>query len=344
MMHDQAFFYVVPFLCSVVISVCVCLCVIFFFHFRRVPDNRRGARHCHTKNIARFGGVAMIVAFVCSLYINHALVLDRPLWAIIFGSIAILIFGIVDDLRPLSWRVQLVFQIMLVLGTFFAGVHMTYVSNPFGGVLWLFTGQMTFVGVLFMIAWMIFIMNAINWCDGIDGLASGVVCIAAITLFFIALQPHVMQPPIAIIAMVLAGSTVGFLLFNFPPARIFAGTSGSFFMGYVIAVLAIVAGAKIGATLLVLAVPLLDAVWVIIHRVRNHTSIFHSDTTHLHHRLRAMGWSVTQIVLLYYGITTLCAIAAIFTQSINKLFIFIVLSVGIILFFVRTSRRGARGQ
>ncbi len=332
-MQENAFFYVFPFLYSVCISVIVCFGCIVLYKKMRLYDHRNSQRHIHKKNISRFGGLAIVTAFIVSLCTNTALVFTDALWAITIGSVLILIFGIIDDLWPMNWQSQLFFQVMLVLITFICGVQITYITNPFGGILWLVTDNMPFFSILFMMVWMIFVMNAINWCDGIDGLAGGVIFIAAITLFIISLEPQVMQPPIAIIAIILAGSVLGFLFYNFPCANIFAGTSGSFFMGYVVAVLAIVAGAKIGTTLLVLAIPLIDAVWVIFDRFRRGQSIFHGDKEHLHHRLLDIGWSVPKVLFLYYGVTIFCAFAAIMTQSLNKFLIFIFLSFGIILFF-----------
>ena len=336
MSHD-AFFYVLPFLYSTIISVIICLGCLVLYKKLKLTDNRKGERHIHTKNISRFGGVAIITAFIISLYVNNDLFFDDALWAIVIGSVVILFFGILDDICSISWKSQMFFQVMLVLLTFICGVKIAYITNPFGGIVHLTFDEMSFFSIIFMMFWMIFIMNAINWCDGIDGLASGVVFIAAITLFIIALEPQVMQPPIAIIAIVLAGSVLGFLFFNFPPAKIFAGSSGSFFMGYIIAVLAIVAGAKIGTTLLVLAVPLIDAIWVIYNRLRCKRSIFHGDKEHFHHRLLDLGWSDRKILVLYYGFTIFCSMSAIMTQSINKLFIFIFLSFGIFLFFLLLS-------
>ena len=189
---------------------------------------------------------------------------------------------------------------------------------------------MSLLSLIFMLLWIGIIMNAINWSDGIDGLAGGIVFIAAITLFIISLQPHVAQPPIAIISIAFAGSIMGFLIFNLPPAKIFAGSSGSFFMGFIIALIAIGAGAKIGATLLVLAVPLIDAMWVVMERFRNGDSIFQGDKKHLHHRLLEYGWNTWSILALYYVITILCAILAIVTHDIGK-FIAFIMFCGIIL-------------
>jgi UDP-GlcNAc:undecaprenyl-phosphate/decaprenyl-phosphate GlcNAc-1-phosphate transferase len=332
-MSYDALFYAQPFVLSIVISVALCLLVYFLHKKNFLAFSRTERHHTHKKHISRFGGIAMILAFIFSLYINQALVFDKVVWAIVIGSVGIMIFGIIDDIRPISWKSQLFFQVALVLITFICGVRVEYISDPFGGVWWLIVDQFPFLSILFMLVWMMLIMNAINWSDGIDGLSGGVVFIAAISIFIIALKPHVMQPPIAIVATVLSGSVLGFLLLNFPPARIFAGSSGAFFMGYVIAVLAIAAGAKIGTTLLVLIVPLIDLAWVIIQRIRIGKSIFHADTQHFHHRLLKNGWSVKQILFLYYGVTIFSSIAAIVTQSISKFIVFILLCIGVFLFF-----------
>jgi UDP-GlcNAc:undecaprenyl-phosphate/decaprenyl-phosphate GlcNAc-1-phosphate transferase len=190
------------------------------------------------------------------------------------------------------------------------------------------------VGLIFMIIWMLVIINSINWSDGMDGLAGGIVVIAAVSIFIISLQEQVNQPPIAIMAIILAGSVIGFLMFNLPQAQIFAGSSGAFFMGFVIAVLSIAAGVKIGTTLLVLAVPLVDAMWVIVNRFKDGKSIFGSDRTHLHHRLLDIGWSEYNIIALYYVITISSATIAIITQSIEKIVALGILYVILVLFFV----------
>lgn len=336
-MHHDAFFYAQPFLYSVCISVAVCFVVVAISKRYRIDDRRGGRRHIHTKSISRFGGVAIIGAFILSLYFNTALVFDNIAWAMIIGGVMILLFGVFDDIKPLSWKSQLFFQTALVLFVFIFGIQITYITNPFGGVFDLIVAGMPIISLLFMIAWMVFIMNAINWCDGIDGLSGGVVFIAVITLFIMSLQPQVMQPPMAIISIILAGSVLGFLIFNFPPARIFAGSSGAFFMGYIIALLAIAAGAKIGTTLLVLAVPLVDALWVVSNRAYKGKLIFHPDREHLHHRLLDRGWSVTEILFLYYSITALCAFFAIATQSVSKLYTFVGFCILIVVFFIAIS-------
>lgn len=333
MTYSDAMLYVEPFFVGIIMSAILCAGAISVAKRIRLYDKRTTQRHMHAKNISRFGGVAIIISFLITLIINRALIFDHTVWALFFGGSIILLFGLIDDLRPLSWRSQLFFQIVIVMGVFIIGIRVPYITNPFGGVIWLGVENGSILCLIFMIGWMLFIMNAINWCDGIDGLSGGVIAIAACALFALTLQPHVMQPPMAIIAMALMGSVVGFLLFNFPPAKILAGSSGAFFMGFVIAVVAIAAGAKIGTTLLVLIIPLLDSLWVVWNRLKKGRSIFHGDKEHLHFKLIDRGWSVKQILLFYYGITALCAFFAVWTRSTEKLFTFVFLCIVMLIMF-----------
>ncbi len=337
-------FYGWPFLTSLSVVSILCYLLIQLQHGFAVRDKRKGKRHIHKRQISRFGGIAIIASFITALTINEYLVFDHIVWSMLIGGIIILIFGVIDDIKVINWKSQIFVQIAVIIFVFIMGVRIEFITNPFGGVVWLIYNNVSLLSLLFMLVWIGIIMNAINWCDGIDGLVGGIVFIAAITLFIISLQPHVAQPPIAIISIAFAGSVMGFLIFNLPPARIFAGSSGSFFMGFIIALIAIGAGAKIGATLLVLAVPLIDALWVVMERFRNGNSIFQGDKKHLHHRLLERGWSTWSILALYYAITILCAIVAIVTHDIGK---FIALSIfcGIILiFFVSLSYKEKRDK
>lgn len=331
-MIDPISFYGWPFFISLGSVSVLCYLLIRLQSVSALRDKRSGKRHIHKRRISRFGGIAIISGFIITLAINEHLVFDHIVWSMLVGGAVILIFGVIDDIRVMNWKSQIFAQIVVVLLVFIMGVRIEFVTNPFGGVVWLIYNNMPIISLIFTLVWIGIIMNAINWCDGIDGLVGGVVFIAAITLFIISLQPHVAQPPIAIISIVFAGSVAGFLIFNLPPARIFAGSSGSFFMGFIIALIAIAAGAKIGATLLVLAVPLIDAMWVVGDRFRSGNSIFHGDKKHLHHRLLDRGWSTLRILVLYYVITVLCAIVAIVTHDIGK-FIALVIFCGIILIF-----------
>jgi len=322
-MIAQIIFYIQPFVIAFSLSSVFCWAIIkvvnTFFHDKiKIP---------------RFGGIAVIGAFIVGLYLNKYLVFDQTVWAMIIGGIAILIFGVIDDVMKLRWQSQLFAQITVVLLVFIIGVRITSLSNILANIPLLEQFHLSIFSLLFILVWMLVMMNAVNWSDGLDGLSAGVVLIASVAIFIIALKPNVMQPPIAIITSVFAGSILGFLVFNFPPAKIFIGSSGAFFMGFIVAMLAIVAGVKIGTTLLVLIVPLVDAIWVVVERIKKGQSIFKGDKRHLHHRLLDRGWSAYKILTLYYSFTLVCAVLAVITHDIGKIMTILVFAFLIAIFF-----------
>jgi UDP-GlcNAc:undecaprenyl-phosphate GlcNAc-1-phosphate transferase len=178
-----------------------------------------------------------------------------------------------------------------------------------------------------MVVWIVLMMNSMNWLDGIDGLSGGITLIGSLTIFFLSLKPEVNQPPVAILAIVLAGSVLGFLAFNFNPSQVLAGTSGSLFMGFFLAVLAVFSGTKIATALLVMALPVIDFVWVIGERIRNKKSIFKPDRKHLHFKLLELGWSQKKINIFFYIITLAVAAIALNTRFIGKSITFFLVAV-----------------
>jgi len=181
-------------------------------------------------------------------------------------------------------------------------------------------------------------MNVMNWLDGLDGLAGGVGFIGAITLFFLSISHLVNQPPLGIISIAVAGAILGFLFFNFYPAKIFMGTTGSMFLGFILAVLAIFSGGKIATALLIMGFPILDAVWVIAQRIKAGESPFKGDTRHLHYKLLERGWPQRRVVLFVYLICLSFGISAIVFQDLNKIFSLIVLFIFFYFILAKVSR------
>jgi UDP-GlcNAc:undecaprenyl-phosphate GlcNAc-1-phosphate transferase len=329
--------FLMPFLISLLVSLILLIVLILLSKKIILKDTRTSKRHNHKNGISRFGGVAIISAFILSIVINKNLVLSAPLIGVLFGSLAILVLGVIDDLRQMSWKTQLFFQFFIVMFVYIMGVRLEYITNPLGGILMLKSGAGYAVGLFVSIAWVVFLMNTMNWIDGVDGVAGGVTLVSVVTIFFLSLRPEVNQPPIAIITAVLIGALMAFLLFNFYPARILAGTSGSMFMGFILAIMAIFAGAKIATTLLVMAVPIIDALWVICERLGSGGSIFSADKRHLHYRLIEIGWTPRKICIFYYGITALVAIVALNTNALGKAVTFLIVAIIMvgILFVIR---------
>ncbi|HFC76778.1 MAG TPA: undecaprenyl/decaprenyl-phosphate alpha-N-acetylglucosaminyl 1-phosphate transferase [Candidatus Moranbacteria bacterium] len=317
--------YIKPFGIALVISVSIILILLLLekkiIKKNSFLKNREGLRHIHNKNISRLGGVAIILSFIGTLLLDKNLTISNILWGIIFGSIVILAVGVWDDFKEIDWRIQLFFQICVVASLFVFGAKINYITNPFGGVFYFDTEIKMIISILFVMLWALVLINAMNWLDGIDGLSGGVSLIAVLTIFFLALKPEVNQPPVAIIAMALAGGLIGFLMFNFYPAKIMAGTSGSFFMGFILISLSIFAGTKIATTLLVMIIPIIDFFWVISRRIVKKKSIFKPDQEHLHYRLLKVGWSQRKITLFFYVITLAIAVLALNISTVDKLFL-----------------------
>jgi len=310
--------YLIPFLFSFSWSVLLSfLCVKFLKNANQ--GGRNSIRHIHKKDISRMGGLAMAISFIMAIVFNNDLTITPELYGFLVGVGIILIFGFIDDIKEIFWKMQLFFQISISVFVFITGIRIYYITNPLtGGILNLDSGIAIIFSLILIIFWITITINAINWADGIDGLSGGITIITAITIFSLSFRPEVNQPAIAIICSILIGSILGFLLFNFYPSRIMAGTIGSMFMGFSLSVLAIFSGTKIATALLVLSIPIIDSLWVIKERIKNKKSIFKSDKNHLHYKLMEIGWSQRKITLAYCFITIIIAIISLNTRAIGK--------------------------
>jgi UDP-GlcNAc:undecaprenyl-phosphate GlcNAc-1-phosphate transferase len=251
----------------------------------------------------RWGGVILVVVFVGMVLGHRELEITRQLQGILVGSVMILLFGLWDDWKNLSWKMQAAFQIVLVILLVYFGFNIEYFMGVSGGEIRLDKVLLQGISVgscAFIFFWVIGIINAINWSDGVDSSMNAIAMVGGLSLVFVSFLPEVNQPAVAILASIFLGSLVGFLIFNLPPAKVEAGTSGSYFVGFILASLAIVAGSKIITVMIVLVLPLVDFVWVVAGRWRNKKSIFKKDKSHLHYRLRKIGWSDRKIFLSYF--------------------------------------------
>ena len=294
----------------------------------RIVD-RPGARRVHVTPIPRSGGLAVAAAFLGMaggfLFVNErlGLIAVPPSWrpldvvALLLGGAVAAALGAIDDLLDLRARWQILGQVGLATGAVALGIGVDFVNNPFGAGVIAFPAL---AAAAFTIFWIVGMINSINWIDGLDGLSSGVAIIAAVTLGLISLSTRVNQPLIAVLCFVLAGALLGFLRWNFHPASIFAGTSGVQFVGYTLAVLAILGTAKVAVALLVLGVPIIDTFWIIVRRLSQRRSPFSPDRQHIHHRLLDLGLSHRQTVLVIYGLCTGLAILALILTGASQLY------------------------
>lgn len=291
----------------------------FFVVLVSVPVIRWGALRCgrvdlpsarkvHQTPIVRLGGLAIFTGTLTAAFClwqvdgfnsfpskNH-----QEIWVMLLGGSAYFLLGFLDDLYGLSPKFRLLCQFIIAILVWSLGVRIDFITVPTMGIIHL--GWLSFPITLVWIAGMV---NAINWIDGLDGLASGVSAIAALITAGICL--FIGEPLVALLAMCLVGSLCGFLVYNFNPACIFMGDGGSYFIGFMLAVISITAMVKgtiaITIPFIVLAVPILDMILVIIVRLIRRESPFEADKRHLHHRLLKVGLSHRWAVLFIYGLT-----------------------------------------
>jgi len=297
--------------------------------------DRPRAGELQTSVTPRSGGYALVAAFLLAAGISLALV-PHPAdeWLRIVGlmvGIALVIpIAIIDDAVRLGPFPQLVGQLGLAALAMLFGLVIWNIANPFGGLI-ILPGV---IAVPFTLFWIVGMINTMNFIDTMDGLAAGVAAIAGFVLF--ARSIALGQYTIAVLPLALTGACIGFLRYNFNPARIFMGTSGSMFLGFSLAILALIGGAKIATAAFVLGLPIIDTALVIIRRSAHRRSPFiGGDDAHLPHRLVARGLSARRIALLIYGVCAVGGVLAMTLNGIQKLWVLALVGVIAVVFAAR---------
>ncbi|SES88654.1 UDP-GlcNAc:undecaprenyl-phosphate GlcNAc-1-phosphate transferase [Oceanobacillus limi] len=274
------------------------------FNLTDKPDYRK----VHSDPIPTLGGLAIFLSFLFGLLILQPT--DESHLAIICGAFIIIALGVVDDLINLSAKWKFAVQILIAsLVVFWGGLHVEFINLPFGGQV-----QFGFFSSIITILWIVGITNAINLIDGLDGLAAGVSSIALLTIAGMALIMGDVY--VVSIALILFFSTMGFLRYNFYPAKIFMGDTGAMFLGYMISVLALLGFKNITVIsfvipIFILGVPISDTLIAMVRRFINKQPISSPDSSHLHHRLMKYGFTHKQTVLFIYGLSTMFSVSAI---------------------------------
>jgi UDP-GlcNAc:undecaprenyl-phosphate GlcNAc-1-phosphate transferase len=249
---------------------------------------------------------------------------DTALWGILAGMLVILLFGLWDDLASLSPGKQLAGQLLAAGCLVAAGVGVSYIRLPNDSIIYLDRVAVTlpaFLGgatvwvwsALFTVAWVLVMINVLNFFDGLDGLAGTIAVTAAVILFFVSMRGGFLAT--ATLSLITAGAASGFLPWNWHPSKLFMGTVGSQLLGFLLAVIAIISGGKVATAVLVLGIPIFDAAVVILRRLLAGQSPFQADQRHLHHRLLKAGLSVPAVVLLLNGVALVFGVLAVQTQD-----------------------------
>ena len=283
-------------------------------------DVPKDKRRMHTKKMPKFGGPAVIIGFLVSMaYLLIVMSIEgsidlfteqeygKKLLGLLLGIVAIAITGVLDDTKTLTWWQQLIGQVVAAVIVVAFGIRIEHLDIPF-----LYrVGLNEVFSTIVTIVWIVGVINSINLIDGLDGLSSGISLISCISLLIIFLMND--SPMIAtIIVTAMSGALVGFLPFNFSPAKTFIGDTGSNFLGFMLAVVSILGVAKtytaavIVLPVIVLGLPIFDVLFAIIRRIAKGKSIkavFKPDKGHLHHKLVAKGFTQKQAVLILYGLS-----------------------------------------
>ena len=313
-----------------------------------------GGRRVHPRPIPRPGGLAIAIAFGSAIFTfwlvdrlaGHPFLIPEEVRSSRFTLTAIAALlgmgvGLVDDIFELRARWQFLGLLIVAAVIVFAGIHIDFVNDPLSDRV----VELAFpVAVAFTMFWIVGMNIALNFIDGLDGLAAGVAAIAALTLGGLALLPQVSEPFVAWMAFTLAGAVAGFLLFNFHPAKLFLGTTGVAFLGTMLAVLSIFGTAKVAAALLVLGVPIIDTFYVLVRRLVSGQPPFAPDRGHFHHRLLDVGLTHQQAVLLIYLMTAALGSLAFMTNGRGQVATFVGLAVLFGVAVMALAQRSAKAE
>ncbi|MCD6436333.1 MAG: undecaprenyl/decaprenyl-phosphate alpha-N-acetylglucosaminyl 1-phosphate transferase [Clostridiales bacterium] len=304
-----------------------------------VPEDDR---RVHTEPIPRIGGLAIFFAVLISISIFSDLS-SQKMFGLIFGSFLIVAGGMVDDVKGLSAKAKLFIQIIAASILYYYGFRIEFFTNV--------SNINTIVNLGFLsypitILWVVGITNTINLIDGLDGLAVGISTIAAITLAYVSFSFG--RSETLLLSIIVVGANLGFLPYNFNPAKIFMGDTGALFLGFVLSVISIEGVIKsatviaIFIPILTLGLPIFDTTFAIMRRFANKKPLMEADKGHLHHRLLSLGMNQKKVVLILYLISILLGIGVVLL--VNDFVLNTVIIVGIAMFLVYipiiiTSRR-----
>lgn len=357
--------YLLYFVIAAFFSVCATFVVRMLALRFSIVDTPRDERKHHQKPIALLGGAAAFISFVLAFFTIEGLfenlflgyLLPKHVVAIVVSGLILIIGGFLDDRYDLKPLYQIFFPIFAAIVVVMLGVGIEYISNPFGEAVDLTSISFTVFEInglpyqivlfadLFAIVWLLGMTYATKTFDGLDGLVSGVVVIASIVLILLSLSEGVMQPETAVLAAILGGSFFGFLVWNFPPAKIFLGEGGSTLAGFMIGLLAIISGGKLATALLIMSIPILDLAFVIFERIFKKESPFrHADRKHVHMRLLDSGWSVRRVLSFMYVLVVFLGVIALQFEGRLKIFLLSGFSVFFIAFLVFLLRKSLRSS
>ena len=307
------------------------------------------SRKVHKEIMPRMGGVAVYLAFVVPVLMLYGL--STEIIGFLFGGFLIVLLGIYDDIFGMPAKIKLFGQIVAAASVLSFGIKIDFLTNPLSdGIIYL-----GLISIPLTIFWIVAVINAINLIDGLDGLAGGVTAIAAVTIAAVAWKQGVIlrdaaMQNVAAVALILAAAILGFLRYNFYPAKIFLGDTGSMLLGYCLAVLSVISATKSAAAIpvfipiVILGIPLLDTFFAIVRRCYQNRHIFKPDKEHVHHKLLDLGLSHRQTVLVIYAVSIFMGTSAYFLNLVSTDRALLILAVLSIVVIVLAEKIGITGR
>lgn len=294
------------------------------------PKRRSHPANTHQGVIPRAGGLPIFFAIVAAVLLF--IPLSKLMVGILLGALITTVVGILDDYVDLSPYLRFFLNMVAVGTVIMFGLGTPYLNNPFGDVIRLdtvvwhinFMGTHNFLPIanLFSLIWIVALMNFVNWSKGVDGQLPGFVAVSAFFLGILAYRfsgYSIAATDVALLSFIVAGAYTGFIPWNFFPQKIMPGYSGGSLAGYFLGVLSILSFAKLGTLVLVLSIPLVDALYVMIRRMSSLKSPFRGDGGHFHHRLLEIGWGKRRIAIFYWGVSFLFGASSLFLHGFEKL-------------------------
>lgn len=327
-----------PLIIAFLTTVLVTPLCLYFIKKAKLLDDPKTHKHpamIHTKPIPRGGGIPLFIGIVVAGF--FFLPINKTTIALFIASSISLVVGVIDDKFDISRYVRFGINIACALIVIGSGVGVPFITSPFGGILHLDTIRFSFdffghhsiliVSDLIALLWIVWVINALNWSKGVDGQMPGVVAISAFVIGLLSLRftlSNQLTLTAANLSFIIAGASIGFLIYNFYPAKIFPGY-GATAMYLLLAVVSILSSAKLATAILVMGVPMVDGAFTVIRRIMTGRSPFWHDKKHLHHLLLKLGLEQRSIALFYWIVSAILGIISLLLTSTEKVFAIIML-------------------
>lgn len=335
-----------PFLTSLIFTIIFVPISLHFLKKYKIVDDPKKHKHpaiLHKIPIPRGGGIPLFIGILIASLIF--IPFTKIFIATFIAAFVSLLVGVLDDKYDISPYLRFLVNIFCAIFVVYFGANIAFITNPLGGILFLDKLQIPFIQIptltlfsdLIAVAWIVWVMNMLNWSKGVDGQMPGIVAISAIIIGILSLRFSILDQAsisTATLSFIIAGGSLGFLIFNFYPAKIFPGY-GATAIYLLLAVASILSSAKLATAILVMGIPMTDGLFTILRRLFSGKSPFWHDKKHLHHLLLSLGFGQRRVALFYWIISAILGTLSLILSSKGKLFAIIMLTIiafGAILF------------